>query len=82
MDFAASVEAHAKLRGLPSETPYWTCAYANEQHNLEGELTANPSETSFYKALMLPCCDGMLQIMNLASKDGKVKEAVVFERIW
>ena len=30
---------HAEIRELGADTPYWTCAYANEQHNLQAELT-------------------------------------------
>ena len=32
---------------------YWVCAYANNQHDLEAEISEDPKETSFFKAMQL-----------------------------
>ena len=36
-DFVACLKQHAKLRELKSTSPYWVCAYANNQHDLDEE---------------------------------------------
>jgi len=35
---------HAEDRGLSWDTPYWICAYANNQHKIEEEIKGNPSD--------------------------------------
>mmetsp|Transcript_130491 Transcript_130491/g.278818 ORF Transcript_130491/g.278818 Transcript_130491/m.278818 type:complete len:1072 (+) Transcript_130491:111-3326(+) len=69
------------------DSPYWVCAYANRQHSLAKEVTANPRETSFFKALAL--AKGVLLILDEAvdsfvggKKVRKTGPATPFTRIW
>ena len=55
-------------------TPYWVCAYANRQHALNEELTSDPSDTSFFKAMQL--AKFILLILDT------VGLATPFTRIW
>lgn len=48
--FLACLEQHACVRELSDSTAYWVCAYANNQHCVEEEITSNPRRTSFYRA--------------------------------
>ncbi|CAE8722020.1 unnamed protein product, partial [Polarella glacialis] len=48
-DFVACVAKHVCIRCLSRDSPYWVCAYANRQHSLDDELSADPTETSFCK---------------------------------
>ncbi|CAE7779898.1 FBL4, partial [Symbiodinium sp. KB8] len=54
-NFVTCLRKHAAVRGLPCSTSYWICAYANNQHELEQEISDDPCKTSFYKAMKL-CC--------------------------
>ena len=58
--------------GTTDETPYWVCAYANNQWALDDALTEDPGETSFHKAMAL--ADGTVSVLD--------KSGTVFERIW
>lgn len=49
VEFISCIEAHVKDRGLSEDTPYWVCAYANNQHQLD-ELS-DPMQSPFCKAL-------------------------------
>eukprot|EP00928_Gymnodinium_smaydae_P063564 TRINITY_DN47107_c0_g1_i2.p1 TRINITY_DN47107_c0_g1~~TRINITY_DN47107_c0_g1_i2.p1 ORF type:complete len:1081 (+),score=138.48 TRINITY_DN47107_c0_g1_i2:349-3243(+) len=70
--FVTCVERHGKLRHLPKDSPYWVCAYANNQWNLGTDVTSDPAETSFRKAMALS--EGTLSILDA--------DGVVFQRIW
>ena len=75
-DFVKAVEKHSKVRfprGERSEVDcdrntadedvsYWVCAYANNQHALDSEITADPCESAFFKAMQL--CDGVLVVLD------------------
>ncbi|CAL1171945.1 unnamed protein product [Cladocopium goreaui] len=50
--FVACLRQHAELRNAVG-LAYWVCAYANNQHKLQEEISANPRGTSFYKAMKL-----------------------------
>ncbi|CAL1171466.1 unnamed protein product [Cladocopium goreaui] len=50
--FVACLRQHAELRNAVG-LAYWVCAYANNQHKLQDEISANPRGTSFYKAMKL-----------------------------
>ncbi|CAL1164568.1 unnamed protein product [Cladocopium goreaui] len=50
--FVACLRQHAELRNAAG-LAYWVCAYANNQHKLQDEISANPRGTSFYKAMKL-----------------------------
>ncbi len=71
-DFLACVRTHVLVRQLPNTAPFWVCAHANRQHSLSQELTADPSETSFFKAMRL--ARGVLLILD--------RNATPFTRIW
>lgn len=72
MHFIACCENHAKLRKLPEEAGYWVCAYANRQHDLAGDISEDPDETSFRRAMRL--AQGVLLILDSQAKP--------FTRIW
>jgi len=74
LDFVCCCEQHSKLRKLsPDMASYWTCAYANRQHDLNREINVpNLMDTSFYKAMQI--ADGVLLILDSA--------ATPFTRIW
>ena len=48
------------------------CAYANNQWNVEGELSDDPAQSSFRKALEL--AEGTVSILD--------RNGVVFSRVW
>ena len=78
LEFYKSALRHAETRNLTDATAYWVCAYANRQHSLSKELTADPRQTSFFKAMQLAL--GVLLILDdeTALSDG----ATAFTRIW
>ena len=69
--FALCLKRHIQLHQLPPTTAYWVCAYANNQHQLNGEICDNPRKTSFYRALK--ACVGVLLILD--------QDATAFTRI-
>lgn len=77
-DFLKCVSEHEKLRietdsdGNPGTIAYWVCAYANRQHRLGEEISANPRETGFFHALSR--CVGVLLVLDA--------RATPFKRIW
>jgi len=72
LDFVRCLTQHASDRGLAGGTPYWVCAYANNQWELDSAVTADPSESSFRKAMALS--EGTLSIVD--------RKAVVYSRVW
>ena len=67
------LEQHAKDRDLPLETTvYWVCAYANNQHSLGGEISTDPAESSFCKAMKN--AKGTISIVDA--------DSIVYSRIW
>ena len=60
--FVTCLKQHARVRELQPTTPYWVCAYANNQHSLGEEIAENPRKTSFYRAMKL--CAGVLLILD------------------
>lgn len=71
-DFIACIEKHVTRRQLRDTSPYWVCAYANNQHELGCDLTRDPKMTSFFKAMRLAV--GLLLILDTA--------ATPFQRSW
>lgn len=71
-DFYACVEVHTKIRQLPPTATYWVCAHANRQWELNEELTKDPSQSSFYKAMVES--QGILLLLD--------KDGTPFKRIW
>ena len=71
-DFVRCLAKHLVVRDLADKTPYWVCAYANNQHMLDDELSGDPRTTSFYRAMKL--CVGILLVLD--------EEATPFMRIW
>ena len=59
--------------GLTIDTPIWVCTYANNQHSLEDDITVNPKESGFAKAMEV----SKGRTITILDKDG-----VVFSRIW
>mmetsp|Transcript_15830 Transcript_15830/g.23806 ORF Transcript_15830/g.23806 Transcript_15830/m.23806 type:complete len:601 (+) Transcript_15830:169-1971(+) len=72
-DFLKCLEQHAFDRNLGSDTSYWVCAYANNQHNLEEEV-GDPDlrRSSFYRAM--GSAKGVVSIVD--------KNSIVFSRVW
>jgi hypothetical protein len=71
-DFIACLEQHALDHCLDEHAPYWVCAYANNQWALGEAIEADPSRTSFNKALAL--AEGTLSVID--------SHRVAFTRIW
>jgi len=59
--------------GMTEHTPIWICAFANNQHDLDQAITADPSESGFAKAMEV----ANYRTISILDKDG-----IVFERIW
>jgi len=55
-----------------SNTAYWVCALANNQHELGAEIVADPTHTSFFRAMQVST--GVVCILD--------HEGIVFTRIW
>ena len=70
--FIACLEQHAVDHSLGEDAPYWVCAYATNQHNLEGELGTDPQEGPFRRAMHLT--QGTVSILD--------RNATCFCRIW
>eukprot|EP00930_Biecheleria_cincta_P083151 TRINITY_DN72779_c0_g1_i1.p1 TRINITY_DN72779_c0_g1~~TRINITY_DN72779_c0_g1_i1.p1 ORF type:complete len:669 (-),score=97.88 TRINITY_DN72779_c0_g1_i1:264-2270(-) len=71
-NFIACLKQHSKDRGLDEHSPYWVCAYANNQHAIDAELGVTVEETPFFRALQI--AHGTVSILDA--------EAVVFTRAW
>jgi len=71
-DLIACIAEHARLHQLDVCKGWWICAYANRQWALDGEISVDPRNTSFFKAMMLS--EGTLSVVDA--------EAVAGTRIW
>jgi len=70
--FLRCIGHHAEVRGLATDAAYWVCAYANNQHQIQSEVSVNPEDTSFFRAIQLSV--GVLLILD--------ESATTFSRIW
>jgi len=61
--FTKCLEQHAADRQLSRDSPYWVCAYANNQWKLGNEVGGKPCETSFFKAMGL--AKGTVSVLDL-----------------
>eukprot|EP00434_Breviolum_minutum_P003639 symbB.v1.2.003203.t1/scaffold166.1/size289592/5 len=68
--FLKCLQKHSLVR--LTKSAYWVCAYANNQHNVEEDISKNPRKSSFYKAMQL--CQGVLLVLD--------SQATPFRRIW
>jgi len=59
--------------GMTEDTPVWICAYANNQWLLSGDITADPKESGFTKAMKV----AKGRTITILDKKG-----IVFSRIW
>jgi len=59
--------------GMTEDTPVWICAYANNQWSLSGDITADPKESGFTKAMKV----AKGRTITILDKNG-----IVFTRIW
>jgi len=85
-DFVRALKKHAEERELfqsghtsitgehirPQWYAYWVCAYANNQHDLGAEITADPKDSAFFKAMQE--CEGVVVVLD--------EDATPFTRIW
>ncbi|CAE7691253.1 Scn8a [Symbiodinium sp. CCMP2592] len=71
-EFVSGCRRHAEVRHLVVDARYWVCGYANRQHELDQEISANIVQTSFYAALRE--AKGLLLILD--------PKATPFSRIW
>jgi len=71
-DFALCLGRHAHDRCLPDTSPYWVCAYANNQWDLSGDVVHDPAQSSFRRAMNLAV--GTLSILD--------RHFVCYSRIW
>ena len=69
--YVTSNDPHPRYLGGRSPY-YWVCAHANNQHELGAEITSDPSQTSFYRALMLS--KGTVSVLDAS--------AICYDRIW
>ena len=70
--YSAGDEPRTLPSALGRSTRYWVCAYANNQHNLAGEISEDLSQTSFYRAMRL--ARGTVSVIDAGG--------VAFSRIW
>jgi len=78
-DFLRCVELHAATRSLAADTTYWVCAYANRQHSLDDDLTDDPKQSSFYRAMEIA---NFKVLLILNAKSALAEPAMPFTRIW
>jgi len=78
--FVACVANHAEVRGLGSDTAYWVCGYAIDQHALSETLGGSASPKSAAFALALRASRGMLLILDEETEASG--PATPFTRIW
>eukprot|EP00928_Gymnodinium_smaydae_P012191 TRINITY_DN14433_c0_g1_i1.p1 TRINITY_DN14433_c0_g1~~TRINITY_DN14433_c0_g1_i1.p1 ORF type:complete len:1047 (+),score=112.79 TRINITY_DN14433_c0_g1_i1:71-3142(+) len=72
VEFTDCIEEHTKQHNLPHDSAYWICSYANNQHELGSDVSSNPLNSSFYRAMQI--CVGVLLILD--------KKCTPFQRIW
>lgn len=77
--FISCVQHHATTRKLPPQAAYWVCAYANRQHALDEDLTEDPKQTSFFKAMAIA---EFKVLLILDAKTDLSGPATPFTRIW
>lgn len=65
----------AAIAGIVST--FWVCAYANNQNELGLELTSDPLQSSFFKA-MQQCCGVLLVLESAGGSHG----ATALRRVW
>lgn len=68
-------QPHRRFMQMPSpgdKAKYWVCAYANRQWNLGADVTEDPSQTSFHKAIRRS--KGTVAILDSAG--------IYWSRIW
>jgi len=58
---------------MSDDTPFWVCAYANNQWELGKDITKNPKDSGFTRA-MLVANNRTITILD--------KEGIVFSRVW
>lgn len=59
--------------GMSLDSPIWICAFANNQYDLENEITDDPSETGFAKAMSI----ADFRTISILDEKG-----TVFTRLW
>jgi len=68
--FVESIERHAEQaaegRGLPDwrSLSYWICSFGNNQWDIQGELSVDCEESSFYLALRSGTCRGTAMVLD------------------
>ncbi|CAK9038019.1 unnamed protein product [Durusdinium trenchii] len=62
VNFVACLRKHLTVRDLGRESPYWVCAYANNQHRVDEEIPEDPRESAFFRAMKVS--DGVLLILD------------------
>lgn len=72
MDFIKCIEHFCRDFNVPDTTTFWVCAYAINQHDTTGDVTNDPSQSAFNRAMRLS--KGTISILD--------KDGVVFSRIW
>jgi hypothetical protein len=72
LNFVKCLEQHAVDRKLGVDSPYWVCAYANNQWKLDDEIGGSLEESSFRKAMKLSF--GTVTVLDEGS--------ITFSRIW
>eukprot|EP00930_Biecheleria_cincta_P057797 TRINITY_DN43673_c0_g1_i1.p1 TRINITY_DN43673_c0_g1~~TRINITY_DN43673_c0_g1_i1.p1 ORF type:complete len:940 (-),score=129.67 TRINITY_DN43673_c0_g1_i1:432-3251(-) len=70
--FVRCLEEHCHLRHLAGSTSFWVCAYANNQHMLDEDLTMDPRDSSFFRAMV--ACQKVVLLLD--------KDVTPFRRIW
>jgi hypothetical protein len=68
--FVACIQNFARLRG--GRAAFWVCAYANNQHDLSGDVTSDPAQSSFNQAMRVS--RGTVMVLDT--------QATAFWRIW
>ena len=58
---------------MTADTPIWVCAYANNQHSLNDDITVNLRDSGFAKTMEV----SKGRTITILDKDG-----VVFTRVW
>jgi len=77
-DFVKALEKHRDARREPHVTStYWVCAFANNQNELGFDVTADPTQSSFFKALRI--CGGVLLVLEHGQQ---ASPATALRRIW
>jgi len=72
-DFICCLGQHHQDYKLRESSPYWVCAYANNQWSLGGDLTVDPGKSSFHKAMAL-ASGGTVSIVD--------NSGVCWSRVW